>query len=549
MVFVTLNDLLRLGKGNVAYHKIIRLFNKILKTLSELHSTSKSHGSLETDSILVSKSGDIQFIESPKPASRNYFSPEALFQTDESVKSFKSEGNDLWAFGLLFLESIVGYQFASAHSDQDRISLCKSISPLTKQDFPFLSQKKFEYISTLPRSEVRRQQIFVLPSQKRDSVRSEQPQKASTLPLIDEAKRLLAEQFPKDSEKKKQGVTLSDLEMVVDYIFERCLVLNCFSRAHSATEMLPDRFWKIISATKPKIQKQSTTSNTEKRQSPRHVATSQIPPLAQTGTVELFWDEGKGSVSPRKAEGVNRGRCNSIGMPPPDTHDDNDEMDENVFPSPQSAQRYSPQMHPGRPSGNALATPMETTARDAHTTQPESTRRERRRDLDKPTSQPLPVQPTPSNTTKTPSSTETPQPLNEDEKEELKQTPTTIRSDEEVVLKEISPSKVKTFSFNGVNNKVTEKDETGSQHTYRDDSNVFNDQTNSNPQPFAPVTRTRRPARDPNERPRGLPSPLPSVEPQRKMGRPVSPMTTDRVAVVQQTQNDTTAPQNQSDYF
>ncbi|KAK2947983.1 hypothetical protein BLNAU_17107 [Blattamonas nauphoetae] len=100
--------------------------------------------------------------------------------------------------------------------------------------------------------------------------------------------------------------------MIIDYSCERCLDLNCFSRPSSAAEMLPDRFWKIIAATKPKIQKQPTNSNTEKRQSPRHVATSQIPP---------------------------------------DTHDDNDEMDENVFPSPLSVQRYSPQLHPGWESG------------------------------------------------------------------------------------------------------------------------------------------------------------------------------------------------------
>jgi serine/threonine protein kinase len=131
--------------GKIDPLKTIRLFRKVLDHLAFLHESGKSHGCLTPDCIFVSRNGDIEFRDDAISQSRNYFSPEGLLlieNEEEGISlcynclillsisflgTYHTTLNDIWAIGLIFLETLLGEPLIAQATDLARFRFLHNV--------------------------------------------------------------------------------------------------------------------------------------------------------------------------------------------------------------------------------------------------------------------------------------------------------------------------------------------------------------------------------------------------------------------------------------
>ncbi|KAA6383285.1 MAG: hypothetical protein EZS28_021187 [Streblomastix strix] len=246
MVLVTLADLYRLGKGRIPLGKTIKLFKRILRALQSLHEKGKSLGNMRSDAVLVSKKGEIQFLGTNTISNRSYFSPEALLLTeDKNMDAYKTAANDIWAFGILFAEAIIGEPVLQAEKDEERFNFMKeNFGELDRSTFAFVPDSKFKKIphsqisSLKQNSKISR---FTLKERLINAMDRLEQEEEGVVKSTGQLPLSQSQEYQYISPERKSFTHTDMKQAVIDFLFKRCFRYSSNERARSASECLQDR--------------------------------------------------------------------------------------------------------------------------------------------------------------------------------------------------------------------------------------------------------------------------------------------------------------------
>ncbi|KAA6404246.1 MAG: hypothetical protein EZS28_000233 [Streblomastix strix] len=250
MVLVTLADLYRLGKGRIPLGKTIKLFKRILRALQSLHEKGKSLGNMRSDAVLVSKKGEIQFLGTNTISNRSYFSPEALLLTeDKNMDAYKTAANDIWAFGILFAEAIIGEPVLQAEKDEERFNFMKeNFGELDRSTFAFVPDSKFKKIPHSQMSSLKQnskisgftlKERLIIAMDRLEQEEEGIVKSTGQLPFSQSQ----GSEYQYISPERKSFSHTDMKQAVIDFLFKRCFRYSSNERARSASECLQDRVW------------------------------------------------------------------------------------------------------------------------------------------------------------------------------------------------------------------------------------------------------------------------------------------------------------------